>query len=225
MCGLDCAHCGLAASAAAFRSSVVRANIAPKSGSDLMMRGSSRPRKTSSMVTSVDPRCPGVSRYVRSLTSSGHRFRRHTMDLGSSRRTTLGANFWPGASGTRNETRSPSAILPSMLVRVEFHFDCASRSVRRFQTVVDGAAIDLVTATASRKVVRVVVAFPSEDSSATAVTNRPGRADSARRASLDSKPRLPLGNIDTADRCASEFDLAHRLLCLSVARSEHLTIG
>jgi ABC-type amino acid transport substrate-binding protein len=57
-----------------------------------------------------------------------------------------------------------------MLVKVEFHFDCARRSVRRFQTVVVGASIDFLTAIASRNVVRVVVAFQSWDSSAIAVT-------------------------------------------------------
>jgi hypothetical protein len=61
-----------------------------------------------------------------------------------------------------------------MLVKVEFHFDCARRSVRRFQTVVFGASIDFVTAIASRNVVRVVVAFPSCDTGAITVTWVPG---------------------------------------------------
>src|ERR1700746_3749990 len=48
-----------------------------------------------------------------------------------------------------------------MLVKVEFHFDCARTSVRRFHTVALGASIDFVTEIASRNVVRLVVALPS----------------------------------------------------------------
>jgi len=85
--------------------------------------------------------------------------------------------------------------LPSMLVRVEFHLDCAPMSVRRFQTAVAGAAIDLVTAMASRNVVRFVVAFPFEDSNATAVANGLARAGSARRESAgpDTSGRIGPG--------------------------------
>ncbi len=56
-----------------------------------------------------------------------------------------------------------SETSPSMLVTVEFHLDCALRSVRRFQMVTAGASTSFVTVTASRKVVRTVVDFPSWD--------------------------------------------------------------
>ena len=52
----------------------------------------------------------------------------------------------------------PSATSPSMLVRVEFHSDCASRSVSRLQILAAGAPIEVVTELANRNAERVVVA-------------------------------------------------------------------
>jgi hypothetical protein len=48
-----------------------------------------------------------------------------------------------------------------MLASVEFHIDCAWRSVRSGQMVIAGASMRIATEIASRNAVRVVVAWPS----------------------------------------------------------------
>src|SRR5690242_19054353 len=114
--------------------------------------GSITPEKTSRIANSVVPSLWGVSVNVRTPRNIGANPSLHSISRAGSSLVTFGEKVRFGSKATLNESRLPSAISPSRLVRVVFHDGNRRASVRSAQIRSEGAAIRQRTAQSWLKV-------------------------------------------------------------------------